>query len=401
MPEAARLTSPPVYPHDFYSDEFLQDPYAHYRAMRDLAPVVNLPLNDGYAITRYADVRAALRNDRVFISGRGINMNQPSNDLIAGRSALNMDDPAHRERRQIIAKPLMPAALAPLRTQIRAIADDLIDALVARGSFDGVRDFAHILPLELVSRLVGLPEEGRERMLIWASGMFNTMGNLNHRYEQGVPFRQEARDYIERLQLDDLAPGSWGARALALAQTGEITDRQAREVIMSYVGPALDTTINATSGAILLFGQNPDQWDLVRADPRLMPAAIEEAMRLETPIRSFSRVAAEDTEVDGVALPKGARVLVVYASGNRDERRWENPDRFDICRKSPQDQLAFGTGVHMCVGMHLARLEMHHLFEALARRVVRFEIGTIQRTPHQILRGLDRLEVRILEVSHT
>lgn len=390
------LIPPPIYPHDFYSDAFLSDPYPHYRAMRDLAPVVHLPQNDGYAITRFADVRSALRNNRLFISGRGINMNKPANDLSAGRSALNMDEPEHGERRLLIAKPLMPGALAALRSKIESIADDLIDVLIERGEFDGVRDFAYVLPLELVSRLVGLPEAGRERMLAWAAGMFNTMGNLNHRYEKSVGLRQEAIGYIEGLRLDDLTPGSWGARALALAEAGEITDRQAREVIMSYVGPALDTTINATSGAILLLGQNPDQWDLVRADPGLIPAAMEEAMRLESPIRAFSRVVAEDTEVDGVALSKDARVLLVYASANRDERRWEDPERFNIRRKAPQEQLAFGSGVHMCPGMHLARLEMQALFKALARRVTRFEIGAIKRTSNQILRGMDSLEVRIL-----
>lgn len=385
----------PAYLHDFYGDAFLADPYHHYKCMRDLAPVVELPLNEGYAITRYADVRHALRDNRLFISGRGIMMNKPSNDMFAGHSALNMDGSQHAERRKVIAKPLMPGAIAPLREEIEAIANGLVDELVGQRSFDGVEEFANIIPITLVSRIVGLPEEGRQRMLHWAGAIFDIMGNINHRYHAALPAQKEAMDYIAALKPEELAPGSWGARAFALAASGEITDRQAREVVMSYVGPALDTTISATAGALLLFGENPDQWALVRADPSRIPAALEEAMRLETPIRAFSRVASAEANVDGVLLPEGARVLLVYASANRDERRWENPERFDVLRRAPQEQLAFGTGVHMCPGMHLARLEMRCLFEAFAKRVISFQIGRVHRSPKQLLRGLESFEVNI------
>lgn len=391
------MTTAPVYDHDFFSDAFLADPYGHYRAMRDLAPAVYLPAKDLYALTRYADVHGALRNDALFLSRHGVAMNQTENDMFAGRSALNMDNPEHNERRRVIAKPLMPKALAPLREEVEAIASELVDELVGRRRFDGVADFAHILPLKIVSRIVGLPEDGREKMLYWASPIFNTMGNINHRYEAAVAARQEAVDYIGALRPEDMRPGSWGERTFALAADGEITDRQAREVIMSYVAPALDTTINATSGALLLLGQNPDQWDLVREQPSLIPVAIEEAMRLETPIRAFSRVTAEDADVDGTIVPKGARVLIVYASANRDERRWEEAERYNIQRRSPQEQLAFGTGTHMCAGMHLARLEMRALFSAFADRVARFEVGEPQREAHQMLRGMTSLPVTILE----
>lgn len=393
------MATAPVYDVDFYSDAVIADPYPHYRAMRDLGPVVHLPRNDGYAITRFADVRDALRNDKLFLSGRGVMMNEPTNQAAAGASLLNMDDRQHRDRRQVMARPLMPQALAPLREQIDAIAEELIDELVARGRFDGVADFAHVLPLKLVSRIVGLPEEGRERMLEWAGGIFNVMGNINHRFEEGLAGRDAALGYIMAVDPAALRPGSWGARAFEMVEQGIISDVEARLMIFDYVAPALDTTINATSSAIWLLGLNPDQWDLLRADPALIPAAIEEAIRLETPIRAFSRSLAEDADVDGVTLPKGARALIVYASANRDERRWDDAERYDIRRRAPQEQLAFGTGVHMCVGMHLARLEMRSLFGALVKRVRRFEVGETTRELHQLLRGLKSVEVRITDAD--
>jgi cytochrome P450 len=358
---------------------------------------VRLTRNDGFAITRFADVRAALRNAPVFVSGRGVMMNEPTNQAAAGTSVLNMDDPLHRERRLVLAKPLMPGAIATLRDQIQLIADELVATLVERGSFDGVTDFAQVLPLTLVSRLVGLPDAGRTQMLEWASGIFNVMGNINQRFFAGLPARDHTIAFLGELKLADLLPGSWGARAFALVQEGVLTDAEARNMLFDYVTPALDTTINATSSALWLFGHNPDQWDAVRTDTALIPAAIEEAMRLESPIRAFSRYVARDTEVAGVSLHEGSRVLIVYASANRDERHWPNADHFDIRRKAPHEQLSFGTGVHMCVGMHLARLEMRCLFGALAQRVKSFTVAGEQRDLHNVLRGLKRMEVAITE----
>lgn len=395
MTAVAELIEAPTYDVDFYSDELLADPYTHYRAMRDLAPAVWLPRNQGYAITRFADVRAALRNDTVFVSGRGVMMNDLVNEASSGSSVLVMDDPDHAERRRILMKPLSPAALKALNDEIQTLADALVDRLVARGRCDGVVDLAHYLPLTIVARLVGLPEDGQGQMLHWANGIFNVMGGVNERYEKGLPARSMAMEYLARLRPEDVLPDSWAARLFQLVDEGVLTDLQARTTMFDYVAPALDTTINGTTGALLLFATNPDQWDLVRADRSLIPAAIAEALRLETPVRAFSRYVAEDADVDGVAIPGGSRALIVYASANRDERRWEDAERFDVRRRAPQEQLAFGTGVHMCAGMHLAQLEMRCLFDALARKVARISVGSVGRELHNVLHGLSSMELTL------
>jgi cytochrome P450 len=389
------LAKAPTYDIDFYADAVIADPYPHYRAMRDLAPVVWLPQNSGYAITRFGDVRDALRNPEVFQSGRGVMMNDPVNAAASGTSVLNMDDPQHAAARRVLAKPLLPGAVKLLQADIARLADQQVDRLVARGSFDGISDFAHFLPLTLVTRLVGLPEEGQTQMLEWATGIFNVIGNMNERFAKGAPAQQMAGEYLRKVPREYIMPGSWAARLFQLVDDGAITDRDARLMMFDYVAPALDTTINATSGALWLFGQHPEQWDLVRADPSLIPAALDEAMRLETPIRAFSRYVARDHDVDGITIPEGSRTLIVYASANRDERRWEEAERFDIRRRAPQEQLAFGTGVHMCVGMHLAKLEMRCMFEALAKKVARFEVTGVKRELHNVLRGISSMEVEI------
>jgi len=244
-----------------------------------------------------------------------------------------------------------------------------------------------------VSHLVGLPESGREQMLEWGNAAFNSLGPPNERCQSAMQVSMGLIDYaFNKLDPATLKPGSWATMAFAAAERGEITLQQARGLILDYVTPSLDTTIFAISSAIWLFAQHPEQWTLLCESPALIPGAINEVLRIESPIQVFSRYLARDAEVDGVRLPQGSRALVMYGSANRDERKWQDPERFDIRRKAAE-QLAFGHGEHLCVGLPLARLEMRALLTALARRVKRFEIQQIKRGINNTLRGLEQLRV--------
>jgi cytochrome P450 len=165
-------------------------------------------------------------------------------------------------------------------------------------------------------------------------------------------------------------------------------------MMIDYMGPSLDTTICAISNAVWLFATNPSQWDLVRADPRLMPSAVNEVLRYDAPIQGFSRHVARDVDMDGVLLPAGSRAIVFYGAGNRDERKYPDPDRFDVLRR-PGDHLGFGAGPHACVGMNLARIEMLALFTALAKRVQRFTILDEDPLLNNVLRGFRTLRVAV------
>ena len=161
-----------------------------------------------------------------------------------------------------------------------------------------------------------------------------------------------------------------------------------------YMGPSLDTTIFATGTAIMLLASNPDQWDILRANHALIPNAVNEVVRVESPIQNFSRVATEDVAFDGIAVPAGSRVIVSYAAANRDPRKWEDPDRFDVRRRA-MDQLGFGHGVHQCIGNNLARMEITALLTALAKRVKRIELHDSERHLNNVLRGFRRLDVSV------
>jgi len=377
---------------DIYSVEALADPYENYRIFRDTAPIVRLPKYDLYLMARFADVQGALKNNELFCSSSGVAMNDLMNKAIAG-STLFTDAPYHTELRSIVSRPLMPARLGELRQRLNELAENLVEQLVAKGDFDAATELAPYLPVTVVSELVGLPEEGRERMLTWAGAVFNSFGPRGLELtESALPILDEMVAYARGCTADRVKPGSWVAKLYEAAEAGEIRPEQVGPVMGDYLGPSLDTTILATGSTIALFAKHPDQWDKLRANPSQIPNAVNEAIRLESPVQGFSRVLTDDFSVEDQRLHKGARVLVMYASGNRDERRWEDPERFDITRRA-NEQLGFGHGIHMCMGANLARMEISALLSALVRRVERFELHEAERISNNVLRGFKSLKL--------
>ena len=384
----------PILDLDFWSDAVLDDPYPHYRQLRDLGPAVWLIRHDTWALTRHSSVRAALLDGATFSSARGCMMNEPTNRAMEG-VMLCSDDPVHRDLRRVFARPLSPAALTPLRARLAKLAEERVRVLAARGSFDAVTDLAHLLPLSVVTKLVGLGEEGKAQMLNWAAAIFNAFGPETHaRTLSGMEITGQAFAYLQSLSRETLDPGGWGAALFDAADRGEVSPQSAQAMLMDYLAPSLDTTINAISSAVWLFGRNPDQWDRLRADHSLIPRAIDEVLRVESPIRAFARHLTRDHAIEGVTLTEGSRALMLYSCANRDERRYPNPDLFDIGRDA-RDHLGFGYGPHVCAGMHLARMEITVVIEALLRHVARFHLESEQRSLNNTLRGLACLDVAV------
>lgn len=379
---------------DLYTDDALLDPYPHYQRLRDAGGAVWLSRYDMFVLSRYDEVRDALRNWEVFSSAAGVTMNQPMNDALAGNT-LCSDAPKHDQLRGVIAKPLSPVAVRGLSDQIDAEAEKLVERLVAQKSFDAATELGQHLPVSVVSNLVGLPESGRERMLDWAAANFNCFGPLNQRTVTAFETVKEMIEYAHKEAVaGKLKPGGWAAMIYEAADRGEISHAQCPAMMNDYMGPALDTTIFAVSSAIWLFARHPEQWDAVRADPSLIPNAVNEVLRVESPIQGFSRIVTRDHVVDGVTIPSGARAIVLYGSANRDERKWTEPEHFDVRRRA-SEHLAFGQGPHVCVGMPLARLEIKSLLAALAKRVTRFELGETTRAINNVLRGFEKVEVTV------
>ena len=382
----------PMFEPDFWSDEVILDPYPYYDRLRALGPVVWLARNEAWALTRYDAVRSALLAPETFSSASGCMMNEPMNSATAGAIMLCSDDPEHLAMRRLFARPLQAKALAALRPRLEAMIEARIDDLLARDAFDGVADLAHFLPLAVVTELVGLDEEGRARMLEWAAAIFDAFGPIDSRRTlDGLAMTQEVIRYVsERIDRASMVPGGWGEALFTAADAGQLTEQNARMMLIDYLTPSLDTTINATSAALELFAACPEQWDRVRADPSLIPHAINEVVRIESPIRAFARTAAKDVEIEGIRIAAGAKVLMLYACANRDPAKYPDAARFDVERR-PGDHLGFGMGTHLCAGMHLAKLEIAIILEAMTRKVRRIHVADPIRRPHNTLRGLTSL----------
>jgi 4-methoxybenzoate monooxygenase (O-demethylating) len=383
---------------DPYSTEVLSDPYPFHHELREAGPVVWLEPHGVWATGRYEQVRTVLTDWETFISGAGTGLVDVRVDHWREPSLLlESDPPEHTVVREIMERILLPPdAFENVRERFEAKAEALVDSLVSAGSFDAVTEFAEVFPVQAFGDEVGIPEEGRENLLAYADIVFNGQGPRNELFDAATENAEEIQEWIaSSCERENLDPDGFGAQIYEAADEGEITEEQAGMLVRSLLSAGLDTTVSALSSAVHLLATNPDQWEQLRADPSLARPVFEETIRFESPVQQFFRTAAHDTELASVEIAQDDRVMIFFGSANRDPRQWEDPDRFDVTRK-PSGHLAFGTGIHGCLGQLIARTEGEMLFAALARKVGRIELdGEPQRHLNNSVRRLARLPVNV------
>ena len=384
------MTTPPTSDIDLFADEILIDPYAAFAELRELGAVVHLPRNDVYAITRYDAIRDALGDWETF-SSSAIGFNPMVNEALAGTS-LRSDPPEHTTLRATLSANLTPRALRGLGEQIERKADALVGELAARGDFDAIADLGRAFPLEIVADLIGFTGEAKENMLRWGQAAMEVIGPMNQRTQENFPIAGELYGWCSTVRAEDLAEGSIGRGIFDAEAAGDIPEGSAGHIIHQYLGAGLDTTVASIGNIVALFGRHPEQFALVREDPSLAPAAFSEVLRYWSPVHAWGRRTTRDVEVDGATIPAGAQVAILFMSGNRDARHYEDPDTFDVTR-NPVDHLAFGYGPHGCAGQGLAKLEAHAIIRALAAHVDSFRTGDEVREPSNITRSLSALPV--------
>jgi cytochrome P450 len=387
------LTEPPTYPGDLYARANLRNPYPAYRTIRDLGPAVWMPRRNLWAIGRFDDVRAALRAGDVLISGKGV----AANDQVNARPApitLTSDGAVHDRRRGVLMAPVMPAPVKALRPRLETEAQSLVARLATGETFDAMATLAAHLPVTVIAELVGLDERGRAGMLQWAAATFNALGVMNRRGRSAFPELIGLTRYAQALDRASVTPGGWADQLFDARDRGELSPAEAQSMIMDYVAPALDTTILATGYMLRVLSKSPGAWARIRADPALIPGVVNEVVRLASPIRGFTRFAAEDYAAGDVRITKGDRVLILFAGANYDERHYSAPETFEVTR-NPRDHLAWGHGPHTCVGMHLARLEMEIILTSLAAVVDRIETRAPRWAYNNVLQGFASLPTRL------
>jgi cytochrome P450 len=386
----------PKYRNDIYSRQAIADPYSHYARLRQLGPVVWLSRQRVYALPRYAECKAVLRDDTTFISGKGVALNALANRLSRG-TTLSSDGAEHDQRRKLVAHRLLPRALRSISDAVDNQAASVVDAALERGHVDGVDDIAYALPLAVVPDLVGWPHESRDKLLPWAGATFDGLGPLNRRGIRAIPATLEMLRYARRVvRQRAIIEGSMGHDVLVAADNGKVSQAECSALMVDYLGPSLDTTASAISNALHLFATHPEQWQLLKDDPGLIPKAVNEVLRYESPLRAFSRKALHDNAISDMRIPAGARVLVMYSSANRDEREWDRADVFDI-RRDATRQLGFGHGAHACAGQSLARLETSAMLGALLERVDRIDVTAPPTwAMNNIIRRHERLPLKLI-----
>jgi cytochrome P450 len=389
----------PVSAIDPFSHAFLRDPYPHHEALREAGPVVWLEQYGIWTMARHQEVRDALTDWQTYCSSAGVGLSDFRKEppWRPPSIILEADPPLHTRTRAVLTRILSPAAINILRVTFEREAELLAARLVEQREFDGIADLAEAYPLKVFPDAVGISEDGRENLLPYGSMVFNSFGPRNDLLDAAMANAGPVRDWImSKCSRATLAPDGLGMQIFQAVDSGELTEPEAGMLVRSFLSAGIDTTVYGLGNALHCFARYPAQWSIVRENPNLIRGAFEEVLRFEAPVQTFFRTTTKDVEVAGVRLGDGEKVLLFLAAANRDPRRWDKPDTFDVRRRAT-GHMTFGTGIHGCVGQAVARLESEAIFAALARRVASFELtGEPTRRLNNTLRGLDTLPLRLL-----
>ena len=376
------------------SPAFRDGPYPSYAWLRREQPAYYVERGNWWALSRYADVVAALRNHEVFSSAQGI-----GSDYERLRMMISTDPPDHTVLRGLVNKVFTPRMVAALEPRIQQIADTLLDAALVDGTFDLTRDLAVPLPVTVIAELLGVEPERREDFKRWSDTFIGSGPNDGRQAERNARAMQERGAYFgamiearRRERRDDLIS------ELVAAQ--EDRNVLSMEDIFWFCVLLLvasnETTTNLISNAALALVEHPEQMARLRQHRALIPAMIEETLRYEAPVQGLFRTTTRAVQVAGTTIPANAKVLVLYACANGDDTQFQEPDRFDITR-APNNHLAFGYGIHFCLGAPIARLETRVAWETLLRRTRDLRPDPERppvRVENIIVRGLESFPMR-------
>lgn len=360
----------PTLPLDPFDEEFLADPFAHHGVLRDAGAVVWLPKYQIYAMARFDEVQAALRDHETFCSSRGVGLADFSKEepFRAPSLLLETDPPLHSQTRKLMGRIVSLKALKELRPQWQQKAQELVSTLVQKGRFDAATDLAEVFPMMVFPDTIGLMDEGREKLIDYATIVFNGFGPRNRVFEQSLIGKEDAIAWVEEAcKRENLKPGGWGMAVYDAVDEAGMPEDYAPRLVRSFLSAGVDTTVNGIGHLMLALGKYPQEFARLRADPKLATRAFEESLRWDSTVQTFFRTTARDVEVDGTAIPEGAKVLLFLASANRDPRKWDNPDDFRIERPAG-GHVGFGFGIHQCLGQMVARLEGELIAAEFARQ---------------------------------
>lgn len=357
--------------YDPASPTFADNAWRIYRELRDAHPLYRNEERGSWAVSRYDDVRD-LASDPETFSSEGTSISLGLLPMIQ-----QMDPPRHHALRNLLWKAFSPKRVAAMEPRVRELTSGLIDAFFERGRCDLLHEFCAQLPSLVIGELIGIPPERRESFLSWTEALITASPGRDW---DGNPFAEIYREFGELLALRREEPCDDLMSALIDAELDD--ERLSQEEVLGFcfllVVGGNDTTTNLLANGAVLLANHPEQREQLVRDPSLVPQAVEEMLRIESPTQALPRIATRNTELHGQRILKGEEVSLVWGAANHDERRFEEPERFDIHRQDNR-HLALGHGVHFCMGAHLARLEGRVAFEELLARIPDYALETEPR----------------------
>jgi cytochrome P450 len=402
---------------NFFDPEVLECPFDFYRLLREEAPIYQLPDTNIHLVTRYDDVRVMLKDTATFSSDFAHMLSGPEESpevkaiyadaIEPANTLLTQDPPRHKVYRTLVNKVFSAKRVNKMHDYIEQIVDDLIDQMMAKqqsgGGCELIADFASPLPLLVIADQLGIDRELLPKFKQWSDALAARLGGMSSADEQiniahsimefqhyimGVvnARRQQPKDdMISDLSNTEIDEGR------------KLNDAEVMSIIQQFLVAGNETTTSTIAGGMLSLIQQPEQMQALVDDPSQIPNAAEEMLRTETPSAGLWRVVTQDTEFNGYKLAKDSLVMLRYASANRDEKIFDEPEKFDVCRRNASDHIAFGQGTHFCPGAMLGRKELILTFEKLLSRLTNIQLADgkndLTHWPNMVLRGLKELHI--------
>ncbi len=370
---------------------FVADPYPTYERLRAEAPILLHEPSGLRFVSRFADVDAALRDrrfGRVFVPREPLEAMRPFN-LLNEHSLFDTEPPEHTRLRGLVSRVFTPRRVEALRPIVRAMAEDRVRA----GVRDLVADLAEPIPVAVIAELLGVPEPDRHRLRPWSRAIvaMYELGPGDEVAREAVRASVEFRDSLLALaEARRRAPGQ--DLVSGLVEVG-LSDDELVATCVLLLNAGHEATVNALGNGVLALLERRHEWERLVGEPSLVPNAVEELLRFDTPLQLFQRTALADAEAGGLDVPAGERVALLLGSANRDPDVFPEPGRLDVAR-SPNPHLGFGAGIHFCLGAPLARVELQEELRALVRLAPTLELAADPiRKPGHVIRGLERLDV--------
>jgi cytochrome P450 len=398
---------------DFFSAEVQECPFHVYQQLQEEAPVWQMPGTNVFVVTRYDDIREIIRDPSRFSSSFSALLNTGSSNeevnAIYGQgyemveTLLTQDPPRHRVYRNLVNKVFSNKRIEGMRSEIEKMSNELIDDWIDEPEVDLLNRFCVPLPIYVISDQLGVPRSELPLIKKWSDASASRLGRLADEEEQIqnatdiVEFQHYFAALLDRMRetpedniISDLANNTIDEGRL-------LTKPEALGMIQQILVAGNETSTSAIAGGVVLLIQNPDQQAMLRQHPDLIPGAVEEILRLETPTTGMWRRATADTEIGGVDIPEGAFLMVRFAAGNRDESIFTDSGAMSVARENADSHLAFGQGTHFCLGAQLARMELQVALTALLNRTTDWALvegkNSLKHSPNVLLRGLTDLHV--------